>query len=70
MSNEIRVTVNGEQRGFGPGTTLLGVVKALDLAPERVAVEYNRAIVKRELWDATVLEAGAEIEIVMFVGGG
>jgi sulfur carrier protein len=70
LTNEFRVTVNGEQRSFEAGTTLLGVVRALELAPERVAVEYNRAIVKRELWDTTELEPDAAIEIVMFVGGG
>ncbi len=49
---------------------LLDVVRALNLEPERVAIEYNRAIVKRELWPSTALDNGAEIEIVQFVGGG
>jgi sulfur carrier protein len=64
------ITVNGERRSFPPQTTLLDVVRALDLAPERVAVELNRAIVKREQWPGTTIAAGAEIEIVQFVGGG
>jgi thiamine biosynthesis protein ThiS len=33
-------------------------------------VELNRAIVKRALWETTDVQPGAEIEIVMFVGGG
>jgi thiamine biosynthesis protein ThiS len=64
------VTVNGERRGFPPQTTLLDVVRALDLEPERVAIELNRAIVKREMWPRTAIAGGAEIEIVQFVGGG
>jgi len=45
-------------------------VLALNLEPERVAVEFNRAIVKRDLWKTILVDSGAEIEIVQFVGGG
>jgi sulfur carrier protein len=70
VSTENQVTLNGERRTFPTQTTLLEVVRALDLEPERVAIEYNRAIIKREMWPSTALENGAEIEIVQFVGGG
>ncbi len=64
------VTVNGERRIFAAGTTLLDVIRALELEPARVAVELNREIIRRDLWAGAVLEAGAGIEIVQFVGGG
>ncbi len=67
---EKEVTVNGERRCFPAAATLLDIVGALDLEPERVAIELNREIVKRELWLETPFEAGAQIEIVQFVGGG
>ncbi len=70
VSAENQVTVNGERRFFPAETTLLDVVRALGLEPERVAVELNRAIVKRDLWTSTRVDSGAEIEIVQFVGGG
>ncbi len=70
MPTENHVTVNGERQILIAGTTLLGVVQSLGLAPDRVAVELDRAIVKRALWEATEVQSGAEIEIVMFVGGG
>lgn len=70
MSTENHVTVNGERQNFAVGTTLLGVVQSLGLEPDRVAVELNRTIVKRTLWEITDVQPGAEIEIVMFVGGG
>jgi sulfur carrier protein len=66
----IAATVNGEPRVFPAGTTLRQAVNALELAPERVAIELDRTIVKRELWDETTIRDGAQIEIVMFVGGG
>jgi thiamine biosynthesis protein ThiS len=64
------VTVNGERCFFAEDATLLDVVRSLSLEPDRVAVELNRAIVKREAWPATRFAANAEIEIVQFVGGG
>jgi len=67
---ENHVTVNGERRNFPAGTTLTGIIEALSLPPERVAVELNRTIVKREFWASTPVNSGAEIEIVQFVGGG
>jgi thiamine biosynthesis protein ThiS len=70
VSTENQVTVNGEDRTFPPQTTLLDVVRALNLEPERVAIELDRAIVKREMWPDTTIRGGAEIEIVQFVGGG
>ena len=62
--------LNGERRSFPSGTTLLGLVEALNLEPERVAIELNREIARRDSWKETTVEGGAEIEIVMFVGGG
>ena len=70
MTSEMHITLNGEGRKFPAGTTLYGLVEALNLEPERVAIELNRAIVRRDFWAGTVVEGGAEIEIVMFVGGG
>jgi thiamine biosynthesis protein ThiS len=70
VSTENQVTLNGERRAFPAQTTLLDLVRALGLEPERVAIEYNRVIIKRELWASTALDHGAEIEIVQFVGGG
>ena len=70
MASDMQIRLNGESRSFPGGTTLYGIVQALNLAPERVAIELNREIVKRDFWTATTVENGAEIEIVMFVGGG
>jgi sulfur carrier protein len=70
VSTENQVTLNGECRMFPAKTTLLEVVRALNLEPERVAIEYNRSIIKRDMWSSTALDNGAEIEIVQFVGGG
>ena len=66
----IDIVVNGEPQSTQDGQTILGLLKQLQLDPERVAVELDRHIVKQPRWPETVLEAGARIEIVQFVGGG
>ena len=70
MREKKEVTVNGERLFFETDATLLDVVRSLSLEPDRVAVELNRAIVKREAWTVTRFDADSEIEIVQFVGGG
>ena len=52
------------------GQTLAQIVAWLEIAPDRVAVELNRRIVRRPEWDETVVGPGAALEIVQFVGGG
>jgi sulfur carrier protein len=70
MLSDMQIMLNGERRSFLSGTTLYGLVVALNLEPERVAIELNREIARRDSWKETTVSDGAEIEIVMFVGGG
>jgi len=66
----MHIVVNGERQSAPEGQTILGLLQQLQLDPARVAVELDRRIVKQARWTETVLAAGAEIEIVQFVGGG
>lgn len=66
----ISIVLNGEPHAAEEGQTILDLLCALDLDPQRVAVEFDRRIVKQPLWAETALHAGAQIEIVQFVGGG
>jgi thiamine biosynthesis protein ThiS len=66
----VQVVVNGENREINSGETVSGLLKSLEIEPERVAVELDRRIVKRARWEETLLRDGAQVEIVQFVGGG
>ncbi len=66
----IDIVVNGERRAIPPGQNILELLRELQLEPARVAVELDRRIVKQPRWSETILEAGASVEIVQFVGGG
>jgi sulfur carrier protein len=65
----VQVTVNGEKRELPDGTTLAQLVDQLSLSPDKVAIEWNRRLAKREKLSAALAD-GDEIEIVTFVGGG
>jgi thiamine biosynthesis protein ThiS len=48
----------------------MDLVKQLELAPERLAIELNLSILPRAKWAETELKSGDRLELVHFVGGG
>ena len=69
-TKEIQIVVNGQVRQAPAGLTLADLLVWLQVDPARVAVELNKAIVRRSDWDQTPVGGGAALEIVQFVGGG
>ncbi len=69
-TKDIQIVVNGQDRLVPEGQTLTSLLKRLEIASDRVAVELNRKIVSRQDWDSTSVGPGATLEIVQFVGGG
>jgi len=66
----MNLIINGEPREVGSAATLSALLVHLGLKPDRVAIELNRDLVRRELWENTQLREGDKLEIVQFVGGG
>jgi sulfur carrier protein len=66
----MQITINGEPRIAPAGQTVLDLIDSMGLKPDRVAVELDRTIVKKTLWNQTELRDGSQLEIVQFVGGG
>ena len=64
------LTINGEERQFTCEMSLAELLDQLGMKPDRVAVELNREIVRRDHWAGTALREGDRLEIVHFVGGG
>lgn len=46
------------------------LIEQLSLAPQRIAIEVNRQIIRRVDWESTDINDGDRVEIVQFVGGG
>lgn len=69
----MRIVVNGRERDFpalSATATVMDLIGALELKSDRVALEHNGVIVRREAWAATAIQSGDKVEIVHFVGGG
>ena len=64
------IRLNGEALEIAGPMTLSALLAELNIDPRRVAVEHNLIIVKRAHYDTTMVQAGDEIELVNFVGGG
>ncbi len=64
------IRVNGEPFEIAGPITISALLADLKIDPRIVAVEHNLAIVKRDRQASVVVNAGDEIEIVRFVGGG
>jgi sulfur carrier protein len=66
----MKLLINGEERSFGDDLTLVALVEQLGVKADRVAIELNHIIVRRDAWVATKLRDGDRLEVVHFVGGG
>jgi len=66
----MKVTINGETKELESEVTLSRLLELFSLPSQRVAVELNREVVRRQAWDSTVVRDDDRIEIVHFVGGG
>jgi sulfur carrier protein len=64
------LTVNGRPEPLPSPATIEGLVDALSLTGQRLAIEHNGAIVPRSLWPQTPVAGDDRIEIVRAIGGG
>ena len=69
-SIEASIILNGDAYPLGADTPLVALLERLKMRRGRVAVEINREIVPKANYDATIVRAGDQVEIINFVGGG
>jgi thiazole synthase len=66
----LTITLNGDPFTLAAPMTVTALLGQLGIDPRSVAVERNFLVVKRDLYPATLVEDGDQVEIVNFVGGG
>ena len=66
----VEIVLNGDRRSVPSGLSVADLLVFLEIDPSRVAVERNREIVRKPAWDQTRVDAGDQLEVVWFVGGG
>lgn len=64
------IFINGEARELGGVETLSNLLDTLGLPKQRIAIEVNRKVIRKQEWDTAVIADQDKIEIVHFVGGG
>ena len=64
------IIINGERREIPDGLNVTALLEHLGMAENRVAIERNRDILPRALWQETQVSANDTFEIVQLVGGG
>jgi thiamine biosynthesis protein ThiS len=64
------VIINGERREVPEGLNITALLDHLAMSSGRVAIERNRDILPRALWQETQVQSNDSFEIVHFVGGG
>ncbi len=63
------IIVNGKKEDIEE-ISLLEYLKIKEYKTDRIAVELNGSIVKRDQYEEIVIISGDKVEIVCFVGGG
>ena len=66
----MEILINGENREVPSPINVRELLRLLELKEDRVAVELNREIVRREKWAQIPRREQDRLEIVQFVGGG
>ena len=64
------ITLNGEKKDVPEGLTVQGLLQILKIQPERVAIELNMEIVKKDGYAAVQIKDGDFLEVVSFMAGG
>jgi sulfur carrier protein len=70
VTAEVSLTVNGSPMRVAPGESVADLLRRLNVASPRVAVERNKEIVPRAEHASTRLAEGDVLEVVELVGGG
>lgn len=66
----MQVLVNGDKVQVNTGARLIDLLKQLDLADAKIAVELNQCIVPRSRYSEQTLQDADQLEIVHAIGGG
>ena len=66
----MNITLNGENKIVPDNIMIAGLLEFLRIQHQRVAVELNMEIVKKDRYGETSIKEGDSLEVVSFMGGG
>ena len=65
----MNIFVNGSIENIDEMTVLEFIIFR-GLSPDKLVIEHNENILKKEYWESTMLKSDDTLEIISFVGGG
>lgn len=68
--SEIKIILNGEEKILSRKMTVADLVSELELDIKKIAIEKDLEIVSPNQFGELMLDEGARVEIVHFIGGG
>ncbi len=69
-AKQMHITLNGEKKEVTADINVRGLLEFLNIQHQRVAVELNESIVKKDTYESTAIKDGDSLEVVSFMGGG
>ena len=66
----ITIVLNGEERKIDGAVTVDRLLDLFSLPRQRVAIELNKEVVRKQEWPETKVKDADRIEVIHFVGGG
>ena len=66
----MKLILNGESVEVKDQCSLTELLDLVAFPSDRVAIELNKCVVRKRIWEETTLKEGDRIEVVHFVGGG
>ncbi len=64
------INLNGEKKEVPDGITVAGLLELLKIQHQRVAVELNTEVVRKEKFDTMAIHEEDTLEVVSFMAGG
>lgn len=70
MDGQVKILLNGNGRSVPAGSTVLEVLRGLELEPSQVLVEWNGTALFFRDFGATAITEGGRMEILRIAQGG
>lgn len=68
--SNVLIKINGEDKSIPQNTSILRLLEIYKINTDRVVIELNKQILKKEQFEVFSVKENDEIEVITFVGGG
>lgn len=68
--SSVVIKINGEDKAVPQGISILELLDIYKINKDRVVIELNKEILRKDLYESITLKEDDQLEIVTFVGGG